>query len=558
MILKPNVLFHDRYRLIEMKGRGAFGEVWLAYDTQLDDMKVAIKIYIALDTRGKEEFKGEYVTAFNLNHPNLLHAYHFDVFEDRPYLVMPYCPQSSTNLVGKIEEPVMWQFIYDTASGLSYLHEKDILHRDIKPDNILIDESGKFLITDFGISVSFRSTLRQNSTDIKNKTGSIGGAIPYMAPELFGEDAEAVKASDIWALGVTLFELSTGELPFFGNGGILQKTGAKIPKIKADYSDALKDVIKQCLAVNGWDRPKAAELVDIAREHLKGGKKDAKDVDGEEKTNVVGNDEGTDVSSNKMSQPSKKHYNDHTPSTDESQIVKDVGSVRLSDLVMEEDNQREDGDVTLTDDEVKRDESNVVGKVHTKSKTLLFVVIALAVLGVGGYFIYKYIFGKRVIVIHIEKTVSMADSLLRNEKNAKEGLDMLQELAKEGTEMAEAGFLLSRIYFDPSAANGKGTEFYSQEWETMRKNCGLMADNTKAHEHLMKAFTLKAPNELDEAVLYELGCDFLYGRGVGKDWGKARWCFEQAKMCIKGSNSRYEPVIQKKLVATSDSHPVKP
>lgn len=557
MILKPNVLFHDRYRLIEMKGRGAFGEVWLAYDTQLDDMKVAIKIYIALDTRGKEEFKGEYVTAFNLNHPNLLHAYHFDVFEDRPYLVMPYCPQSSTNLVGKIEEPVMWQFIYDTASGLSYLHEKDILHRDIKPDNILIDESGKFLITDFGISVSFRSTLRQNSSEIKNNTDSIGGAIPYMAPELFGEDAEAVKASDIWALGVTLFELSTGELPFFGNGGILQKTGAKIPKIKADYSDALKDVIKRCLAVNGWDRPNAAELVDIARQHLDGRREGVKAVDGVEKTNVVGNDGVTDVSSEKIA--ATEFHKDHLSSKDESQIVKEGGSVRLSDLVKDEDKQKEGDVVTLIDKYLKHDENNKVKPARQKSKTLFIVLITLTVMGVGAYFGYKYLFGPIDHPIDPkEKTVKIADSLLRNEKNAKEGLAILQELTKEGTEQAEARFLMSRIYFDPSAANGKGTEFYSQDWETMRKNCGLNADNAKAHEYLMQIFFQKGEDDLDVTLLYELGCDFLYGRGVGKDWGKARWCFNKAKENKGDYDSRYGMEIQKKLDATSSYLAVKP
>ena len=190
MQLQPNTIFHDRYLLKEIKGRGSFGEVWLAHDLKLD-IDVAVKVYIALDTRGIEEFKTEYKTAFGLNHPNLLHAHHFDTLEDRPYLVMPYCPDSALNLIGNIDETTMWRMIRDVASGLSYLHGLQIVHHDIKPDNILIDTNGNFVITDFGISVKFRSTLRRNSQRQLQKQER-SGSLPYMGPEMFAEEAEAV------------------------------------------------------------------------------------------------------------------------------------------------------------------------------------------------------------------------------------------------------------------------------------------------------------------------------------------------------------------------------
>ena len=136
--MEINQLYAGRYRLLKEQGRGSFGEVWLAQDEQLD-MQVAVKIYIALDSKGIEEFKAEFKNTYALNHPNLLHATHFDVCDNRPYLVMPFCPASSESLIGRIDESRLWQFVKDVASGLVYLHEHDIVHRDIKPDNILID-----------------------------------------------------------------------------------------------------------------------------------------------------------------------------------------------------------------------------------------------------------------------------------------------------------------------------------------------------------------------------------------------------------------------------------
>ena len=266
--LQPNTIFHDRYLLKEIKGRGSFGEVWLAHDLKLD-IDVAVKVYIALDTRGIEEFKTEYKTAFGLNHPNLLHAHHFDTLEDRPYLVMPYCPDSALNLIGNIDETTMWRMIRDVASGLSYLHGLQIVHHDIKPDNILIDTNGNFVITDFGISVKFRSTLRRNSQRQLQKQEH-SGSLPYMGPEMFAEEAEAVNATDIWALGVTMYEMLSGELPFFGQGGAMQMNGAQVPELKGNWSDNLKKVVKMCLAPNSWDRPSAQQLVNYAEAALNG------------------------------------------------------------------------------------------------------------------------------------------------------------------------------------------------------------------------------------------------------------------------------------------------
>ena len=267
MELQPNQLFNNRYRLIEAKGSGSFGEVWLAHDERVD-INVAIKIYIALDDRGIQDFISEYRNAYRLNHPNLLHAEHFDMEGRRPYLVMPYCPGKSTNLIGNNNERDIWLFVHDVAKGLAYLHSQDIIHHDIKPDNILRDEGGVFVITDFGISTKMRSTLRRNSK--REISNSIGGALPYMGPETFSDDPTAVKATDIWAFGATLFEIITGELPFFGQGGVMLMNGAAIPRINNEVSEQLKHLVYSCMQKETWDRPTAEQIAEYADQILKG------------------------------------------------------------------------------------------------------------------------------------------------------------------------------------------------------------------------------------------------------------------------------------------------
>lgn len=273
MQLQEDILFAGRYRLMRLLGRGGFSEVWLAEDG-MTSLEVAVKVYApgtGLDAEGIELFSQELSIVYNLNHTNLLKPQHFDRYEGCPYLVLPYCARGSAQkLVGRITEEEAWRFLHDVAAGLEYLHAREpaVIHQDIKPDNVLIDESGHFMITDFGISTKARSTLRKSMPRAENS----GGTTAYMGPERFGKRPAAVMASDIWSLGATLFELMTGDAPFGNLGGVLQKNGAEIPDINGDYSKELKTGVQACLALETWDRPTAAILRNYTEFRLRGEK----------------------------------------------------------------------------------------------------------------------------------------------------------------------------------------------------------------------------------------------------------------------------------------------
>ena len=259
---------NGRYVLKESIGRGTFGQVWLAHDRAKDE-DVAIKFYVALDNKGREEFIQEYRIAAGLVHPNLLVTKDFGVWQDHPWLTMRFCDSGSAgDIVGKLrptlkDELTIWRFIHDVAAGLAYLHHvkpEPIVHQDIKPDNVLIASDGTFLITDFGISKRIRNTISKQSTRALK-----AGAPAYMGPERFSDNPEPVFASDVWSLGVSIYELAEGELPFSGMGGMMMNKGVEIPMLSSGWSENLNDIMRWCLEKETWDRARADQVAEIAK-----------------------------------------------------------------------------------------------------------------------------------------------------------------------------------------------------------------------------------------------------------------------------------------------------
>ena len=272
-MLNEGLVFADRYKFIKQLGRGGFAEVWLAEDTKTG-VQVAVKVYApgaGLDENGIKIFTQEFAVVFDMNHTNLLRPTHYDIFDQQPYLIMPYIKNGSAFKYltegQNIPEDECWKMLHDVAAGLAYLHEKTppLIHQDIKPDNIMIDDEGHYLITDFGISARVRSTIRGAQAAEQS-----GGTLAYMGPERFSSKPKPIMASDVWSLGAMMYELMTGTPPFGNHGGMLQKNGADIPIIEEDYSQELKDIVYACLAKETWDRPSAKKIEEMTYNKLHG------------------------------------------------------------------------------------------------------------------------------------------------------------------------------------------------------------------------------------------------------------------------------------------------
>lgn len=281
-----NELFDGHYALIRpLSVDGATADVWLALDTntvteevQLSEVArlhddeieklgliVAIKIYRpqnALDIEGEQRFRDEYMIVFNCHHTNLIHPTHFSIFRETPYLVLPYCKLGSSELLigNLLENEKIWKYIKDVASGLAYLHAltPPIIHQDIKPANILLDDTLHYAITDFGIS-SQKGGVHGFYYDEENS-----GTLAYMAPERFQEGTEPIPQSDIWAFGATLCEILTGKVPFGEEGGKNQMESNAVMPVIPNASSDIQRLIRACLSKEPGNRPSAEQIIRAA------------------------------------------------------------------------------------------------------------------------------------------------------------------------------------------------------------------------------------------------------------------------------------------------------
>ncbi|MEZ6091887.1 MAG: serine/threonine-protein kinase [Pirellulaceae bacterium] len=209
-----------RYRLLRELGRGAMGTVFLAEDSELH-RQVALKqpqFSKSSDPSALERFYREARATATLNHPNICPVFDIGEQEGTPYITMAYVQgRTLADLLREqavIENDVAAKITLQVASALAEAHEHGIIHRDIKPGNIIIDHRGQPIVTDFGLARQFEANDQSQLT----QEGALVGTPAYMSPEQVDSDTQAVgPRSDIFSLGVVLYEMLCGRPPFMGN-----------------------------------------------------------------------------------------------------------------------------------------------------------------------------------------------------------------------------------------------------------------------------------------------------------------------------------------------------
>ena len=257
MIVKGQKI-NDRYEIIRVIGEGGMANVYLANDTILN-RKVAVKVLrgdLANDEKFVRRFQREALSASSLNHPNIVEMY--DVGEDdgNLYIVMEYVDGKNLKQLIKRRTKLSLTEVVDImkqlTDGISHAHDSFIIHRDIKPQNMLILDNGLVKITDFGIAVAL------NSTQL-TQTNSVMGSVHYLPPEQAAGKGATFK-SDIYSLGIMMYELITGKLPFRGENAVeiaLKQMKEPIPSIREDNNEipqAVENIVLKACAKNPKNR----------------------------------------------------------------------------------------------------------------------------------------------------------------------------------------------------------------------------------------------------------------------------------------------------------------
>ncbi len=251
-----------RYELLRLIGRGGMAEVFAARDLTLGRL-VAVKLLLDRfldDEAFTRRFQDEARHVARLNHPNLVAVYDTGNDEGQPYMVMELVEGDSLQQVisnGSLTERRALEIVGDVCAALSYAHDRGLIHRDVKPGNILIADDGSVKVTDFGIA-------RAVDNETVTRTASVLGTAAYLSPEQ-AQGLDVDERSDLYSLGVVLYEALTGSQPFSGDTPVtvayqhVQETPRPPRDLHANVSPAAEAIAMRALAKNPNNRYQHAE-----------------------------------------------------------------------------------------------------------------------------------------------------------------------------------------------------------------------------------------------------------------------------------------------------------
>ena len=249
---------NDRYEIEKLIGEGGMANVYLANDTILD-RKVAVKVLrgdLAGDEKFVRRFQREALSASSLSHPNIVEIY--DVGEDDGnfYIVMEFIEGKTLKQLikkrGVLSLPETMDIMLQLLDALASAHDSYIIHRDIKPQNIMIKESGLVKITDFGIAMAL------NSVEL-TQTNSVMGSVHYLPPEQASGKGSTIR-SDIYSLGILMFEMLTGKMPFKGDSAVeialkhMKEPLPSVREINPVVPQSVENIILKAAAKNPKNR----------------------------------------------------------------------------------------------------------------------------------------------------------------------------------------------------------------------------------------------------------------------------------------------------------------
>lgn len=424
-MLSKGQKINNRYEIVKSIGEGGMANVYLANDKILD-RKVAVKVLrgdLSSDDRFIRRFQREALSVSNLSHPNIVEVYDVGEEDGQYYIVMEYIEGKTLKQLLKKREsltlPEVIDIMTQLTDGISHAHESYIIHRDIKPQNIMIEDDGRIKITDFGIAMAL------NATQL-TQTNSVMGSVHYLPPEQASGKAATVK-SDIYSLGILMYELLTGTVPFKGDNAVeiaLKHMKDKIPSIrKQDPSipQSVENILLKAAAKNPRNRYDTAKemhddlLTCLTEEHA-----NDKKITFEYPENDI--DDSTPITTNK---PPKKKV--EKPSESVSEDTEDLATeIKQEDI---EENQENDEESNSFDEPKKRN-------------TLIIILASFFLLLLISISVFWLITTREVEDVVVPDVVNLTlDEAI--EKLTKEGFTYTTE--QQNSEKVEVGNVIKTV-----------------------------------------------------------------------------------------------------------------